>query len=55
MFLAATLQRPPTKKELRERYDPDERKDASQFSRLLKPAGLSWLPERAVPSQLELR
>jgi hypothetical protein len=41
-FLAGKLQRPPTKAELRERYDP--RMDPAQFSRLLKPAGLSWLP-----------
>jgi hypothetical protein len=48
MFLAATLQRPPTKKELRNHYDPDERMDPAQFSRLLKPAGLSWLPSMAL-------
>ena len=52
LALANELQRPPTKEELRERYDPDERKDAAQFSRLLKPAGLSWLPGAKSPRNL---
>jgi hypothetical protein len=41
--LAGDLQRPPTKIELRKRYDPKERMDPSQFAKLLKRAGLSWL------------
>jgi len=42
LALAGELQRPPTKRELRERYDPGM--DPSQFAKLLRHAGLSWLP-----------
>jgi hypothetical protein len=51
MFLAATLQRPPTKKELRERYESESPAgwiDASRFAKLLRHAGLSWLPSTTV-------
>ena len=41
--LAADLQRPPTKAELRRRYDPDRRIDPSKFAKLLRHAGLSWM------------
>ena len=43
MVLAGELQRPPTKAELRKRYDPDRRIDPSKFAKLLKHTGLSWL------------
>jgi hypothetical protein len=46
--LACDLQRPPSKKELKQRHDPDRRIDPSPFAELLKSAGLSWLP-RARP------
>lgn len=41
MRLAARLQRPPTKAELRMRYNPTLKE--KDFSLLLKHAGLSWL------------
>ena len=45
--LAAELQRPPSKKELKDRFDstlpPDHPVRPSEFSWLLKAAGLSWL------------
>ena len=50
--LAGKLQRPPTKAELRKSYDPDEKMDPAQFSRLLNPAGLSWLPGAKSPRKL---
>ena len=43
MALATELQRPPTKAELRKRHDPSGTLRASEFSPLLKRAGLSWL------------
>ena len=43
MTLAAELQRPPTKAELRKRYNPSGRLRESEFSELLKHAGLAWL------------
>ena len=47
--LAAELQRPPTKAELRERYNSKRSSplEESKFSPLLKDAGLSWLEKRA--------
>jgi hypothetical protein len=41
--LAINLQRPPTKAELRKRYDPRDTLYESDFAVLLKHAGLSWL------------
>ena len=41
--LAVDLQRPPSKKELKDQFDPPERVGPSEFSTLLKAAGLSWL------------
>jgi hypothetical protein len=52
MRLAGKLQRPPTKAELRKRYYPDRRIDPSQFTKLLKHAGLSWLPGAKSPRNL---
>ena len=51
-YLAGKLQRPPTKKELRERYAPGTDPADAQFSRLLKAAGLSWLPDAKSPRNL---
>jgi hypothetical protein len=46
-YLAAELQRPPTKKELKDRFDstlpPQYPLESSEFSKVLKVAGLSWL------------
>jgi hypothetical protein len=41
--LAISLQRPPTKAELRKRHNPSGTLRESEFSPLLKHAGLSWL------------
>jgi hypothetical protein len=46
LMLARDLQRPPSKKELKDRFDPrlpPYQVRASEFSTLLKAAGLSWL------------
>src|SRR4029077_11986964 len=47
VYLAAELQRPPSKKELKDRFDstlpPDHPVHPSEFSKLLKAAALSWL------------
>ena len=43
LLLAGELQRPPTKRELRKRYNPSGTLKESEFSQLLKHAGLSWL------------
>ena len=47
MALATELQRPPTKAELRKRHDSSGTLRESEFSPLLKHAGLSWLSEAA--------
>jgi hypothetical protein len=47
--LACDLQRPPSKKELKQRHDLHRRIDPSAFAELLKSAALSWLP-RARPA-----
>src|SRR5262245_39595456 len=44
MALATELQRPRRKAERKKRYDPDGRIDPSTFAKLLRHAGLSWLP-----------
>ena len=41
--LANELQRPPSKKELMNRFDPSGKLEQSEFSKLLKHAGLAWL------------
>jgi hypothetical protein len=55
LMLAVKLQRPPSKKELKDRFDstlpPDHPIHESEFSKRLKEAGLSWL-KRGQPDRL---
>ena len=42
-MLSNELQRPPSKKELKNRFDPSGKLEQSEYSKLLKHAGLAWL------------
>jgi hypothetical protein len=59
MDLAVELQRPPSKKELKDRFDqrlPLYQVRPSEFSTLLKAAGLSWLKRgKRDPGPVSLR
>ena len=44
--LAIELQRPPYKLELRKNFDPQQRVQTSNFTTLLRVAGLGWLPTK---------
>jgi hypothetical protein len=47
VMLACELQRPPSKKELKNRFDPCGNMHAWRFTELLKHAGLAWLKRGA--------